>query len=199
MKLDVSLPKSYLLDPHVETDSPTPIFKSTTQIISENWGVLICFGLILIGFLLFWLWKKNKRASKQELVPTPIIDPYKEAMLEIDLLQTAKPKLEPKPFIFRLSQILRVYVQQQFNLPALELTGEEFITEITHNSFLQKNFEQTLRAFVQKGDLIKYSPLSSRDEELNELLNSAKGFIQDAHKKWEVEQSARSEGATSSH
>jgi hypothetical protein len=199
MKLDVSLPKSYLLDPHVETDSPAPIFKSTTQILSEYSGVLICFGLILIGFLVFWLWKKNRKPSKQDLVPTPIIDPYKEAMLEIDLLQATKPKLEPKPFIFRLSQILRVYVERQFNLPALELTGEEFITEITHNSFLQRNFEQTLRAFVQKGDLIKYSPLSSRDEDLNELLNSAKIFIQDAHNKWDEEQSARSEEEISSH
>lgn len=199
MKLEISLSKSYLLDPHVETDSPAPIFKSITQIISENLGVLICFGFILIGFLVFWLWKKNRQASKQDLVPTPIIDPYKEAMLEIDLLQTAKPKLRPKPFVFRLSQILRLYVERQFNLPALELTGEEFIIEVSNNSFLKKNFEQPLREFVQKGDLIKYSPLLTRDEELEELLNSAKRFIQDAQNKRKDDQPASSEQKVSSH
>ena len=64
------------------------------------------------------------------------IDPYAEAIQAIEELQAKKHILNAKPFVFRLSEILRIYIQKRFSMPAMELTGEEFIVEIASNPFL---------------------------------------------------------------
>ena len=64
---------------------------------------------------------------------------------------------DPKPFVFRLSEILRVYVERLFKLPAMELTGEEFMREIATHSFFKNRYESTLMEFIEQEDRIKYS------------------------------------------
>ena len=69
-------------------------------------------------------------------------------------MRANKTQLEPKPFVFRLSEILRIYVQRRFKMPAMELTGEEFIVEIVSNPFFSGNYEKLLREFVNLGDRV---------------------------------------------
>ena len=44
-----------------------------------------------------------------------------------------------------------------FGVPAMELTGEEFMSEIASHSFFHNRYEDLLREFVERGDLVKYS------------------------------------------
>ena len=179
--------KAYWLEPEVQKDQPIPVFKPLTQIIDEN---LLSIGLVTVALLCgfaFWLYLRKRKDAEQDQLPAPPIDPYREALENIDELQQTHPRLQPKPFVFRLSEILRVYVEKLFKVPAMELTSEEFMREIVSHSFFRNRYEDLLREFVDRGDRVKYSTESMNQEEMDLLLNTALHFVKDTHLKLEEE------------
>lgn len=185
MGLFSSNQKPYLLDPNILVDSPLPILKSLSQLAKENlWTMLLLTLVILISVLYYFIRKKHSAPQNtQENLPT--IDPYLEALEQLNFLDTQKPRPDTKPFIFRLSEILRLYVERQFKIPALECTGEEFIQEISRHPLLREKFEEPLNQFVQKGDRMKYSTDQFDHKELDQLLVSAREFIEQAEEEWQ--------------
>ena len=179
--LKVTYSKPYLLDPKVQSNDLLSIYKSVWQIFYENstW-ILILVGVVITTFIFFfYIRKKNSDEPKQSI--EILIDPYDEALLAIQELQGKKTQLQPKPFVFRLSEILRIYVQRRFKMPAMELTGEEFIVEIVSNPFFSGNYEDLLREFVNLGDRVKYSKETTEESQINLLLDSAIHFLKDSH------------------
>jgi hypothetical protein len=175
------------LDPVLQKDKPIPLFKPLTQIISENAWTFGLLALILFVGVLAWLYLRNRSSSSLEQVPPPAIDPYQEALDNITELQGRKPGLQPKPFVFRLSEILRVYVEKLFNVPAMELTSEEFMREIVSHSFFRNRYEDLLREFVDRGDRVKYSKELMGQDEMNQLLNTALHIVKDTHMRLQEE------------
>lgn len=171
---------SYLLDSNLQTDSPLPVYKTFLQIFEENlYSVLILFFCILLG-LLIWHILKKKKLNSEKIETTPPSDPFEDAIKAITALQNQK-KIEPKPFVFKLSEILRLYVERLFSFPALELTGEEFMKEIVSHSFFKNRYENTLRDFVVQGDIIKYSRELVSERTTDQLLELALHFVKDTH------------------
>ena len=187
--------KPYLLDSSVQSDDPLSIYKSLWQILYENstW-ILILVGVVLATFI-FLSCKKKKKAEEPKQPAEITIDPYEEALQAIQELQANKTQIQPKPFVFRLSEILRIYVQRRFKMPAMELTGEEFIVEIVSNPFFSGNYEELLREFVNLGDRVKYSKETTEKSQINLLLDSAIHFVTDSHnrlKATEIEEGQQS-------
>jgi len=191
MELFSSNQKPYLLDPNILVDSPLPILKSLSQLAKENlWAILLLCLVALLSLFYYVIRKKDSvPQTTQENLPT--IDPYLEALEQLKILDSQKPRPETKPFIFRLSEILRLYVERQFNIPAMECTGEEFIQEISHHPLLRERFEEALNQFVQKGDRMKYSTDQFNLKELDELLVSARDFIEQAQEEWQKKQQSQ--------
>ena len=123
---------------------------------------------------------RSKRKKAEEIVENKVIeiDPFEEAFEQMKLLAESSPRLAPKPFIFKLSEIIRLFIERQFKIPALEQTGEEFLRGIAKHSFLQQKFEKLLAEFVLKGDRIKYSSDSFLSRDLDDLLATAQGFVE---------------------
>ena len=189
-----STDKPYLLDPTVESEGPLTIYKSFWQILLENyaWISILALAIILVGIAFYFIRKRKK--SSQDGTIEESVDPYEEALLAIEELQGRKLKLEPKPFVFRLSEILRIYVQKRFQMPAMELTGEEFIVEIASNPFFSRNYEDLLRDFVDQGDRVKYSKEATETSQINLLLDSALFFVKDTNKRIEDQEQAKDDG-----
>jgi hypothetical protein len=179
--------KAYWLDPEVQKDQPIPVFKPLTQIIGENLLPIGLSALALLCGLAVWLYLRKRKNADQNQLPEPPIDPYREALENIEELQKKHPRLQPKPFVFRLSEILRVYVEKLFKVPAMELTSEEFMREIVSHSFFRNRYEDLLREFMDRGDRVKYSTESMNQEGMNLLLNTALHFVKDTHLKLEEE------------
>ena len=87
-------------------------------------------------------------------------------------------------------------MERQFDLPALECTGEEFIKEVTIHPFLRQKFEEPLKDFVQRGDRIKYSTEQFHAKQLDELLKSARDFVTQAHSELESQRMVQQEKLT---
>ena len=177
--------KAYLLDSNREADLPIPIFKSFSQLIEENLFLIVLSIFIIITVLFFILLLRKKKNGESSEKESEIIDPYKDALSNIQSLQDQKPVLSAKPFVFRLSEILRIYVERVFKVPAMELTGEEFMREIASHTFFKNRYDKILQEFVNQGDHIKYSKENSEDGQMNLLLETALHFVKDTHEKLE--------------
>jgi hypothetical protein len=178
MTLFINVTKPYLLDLDLRSESPLPILKSMSAVLKENFWVLLACVFVSIICFLFYLLSKRKKA--EEIVENKVIeiDPFEEAFEQMKLLAESSPRLAPKPFIFKLSEIIRLFIERQFKIPALEQTGEEFLRGIAKHSFLQQKFEKLLAEFVLKGDRIKYSSDSFLSRDLDDLLATAQGFVE---------------------
>ncbi len=176
----------YLLDENIEKDAPLPIFKSFNEIFKENLiSILAVFAVILAGSTIWYFLKKKKEKVDVKVEDAPS-DPYEDAMQAIADLQRMN-SIAPKPLVFRLSEILRIYVERLFNLPAMELTGEEFMKEIASHSFFKNRYEETLQDFIHQGDQIKYSKKQVTDETTKQLVQVALHFVKDTKQKLEKE------------
>lgn len=181
----LTINKAYLLDSNREEDLPIPIFKSFSQLVEENLFIISLSILIIITVLIFILFLRRKKKGESKEKEPEIIDPYQDALSNIQSLQDQKPVLSAKPFVFRLSEILRIYVERVFKVPAMELTGEEFMREIASHTFFKNRYDKILQEFVDQGDHIKYSKENSEDGQMNLLLETALHFVKDTHKKLE--------------
>ena len=175
----------YLLDTKILVDAPLPVFKSFSQILGEN---LLLIGIFLLTLVLgatafYWLKRKKEVVRTEEKIVQ--IDPYEEAKKELKALAQKKDRPEPKPYIFTLSKILRLYSERQFKLSALEQTSEEFINSVSNHSFLALHCLQNIEEFAKAGDVVKYSPQSSMAEEMSHLFKLAEGIIDLAHQELE--------------
>ena len=151
-------------------------------------------GIILIlitAFLIFFILRKKKKTGSTEEIQVPIV-PYEDALNEIQGLQKQHPPLSPKPFVFRLSEILRIYVERVFKVPAMELTGEEFMREIASHSFFNDHYDQVLREFIDQGDRIKYSQEDGDNIQMKLLLETTLHFVKDTHVKLQESQNSSS-------
>ena len=181
----LTINKAYLLDSNREEDLPIPIFKSFSQLVEENLFIISLSILIIITVLIFILFLRRKKKGESKEKEPEKIDPYQDALSNIQSLQDQKPVLSAKPFVFRLSEILRIYVERVFKVPAMELTGEEFMREIASHTFFKNRYDKILQEFVDQGDRIKYSKENSEDGQMNLLLEMALHFVKDTHKKLE--------------
>ena len=148
--------------------------------------LFVFLGLVLI----VWFYLKYKKRKIPEVETEVFSDPYEDALIAIADLQKKSSHLNPKPLLFKLSEILRVYVERLFLFPAMELTGEEFMREIASHSFFDDDFESLLKDFVSRGDRIKYSEETIDEQETKDLLNSALQFVKEANAKFEQEKKA---------
>ena len=75
-------------------------------------------------------------------------------------------------------------------MPAMELTGEEFIIESASNPFFSGNYEELLREFVNQGDRVKYSKETTETSHISLLLDSALYFVKDTHNRLKAQENA---------
>ena len=183
--------KPFLLDPNIQSEETLDVYKGFWQIVSENLA-WIALSFVIIACLLLLIYFKNKRKIiEQKDSFEALIDPYDEALQAIEELQAKKTNIQPKPFVFRLSEILRIYIQKRFKMPAMELTGEEFIIEILSNPFSSGNYEALLREFVSQGDRVKYSKETTENSQISLLLDSALYFVKDTNNRLKAEENAQ--------
>jgi hypothetical protein len=170
--------KPYLLDLNLVREPPLPVIRSISEILMGNLWIILS-GFLVLGILLFFVFLSRRKKAEQIVEDKEIeVDPFQEALSQINLLSASSPRLPPKPFVFKLSEIIRLFIERQFKLPALEQTGEEFLREVSQHSFLKKNFEKSLAEFVQKGDRVKYSSDSFESKHLDDLLETARSFVE---------------------
>jgi hypothetical protein len=132
---------------------------------------------ILLGALAvvaaIWLWTKRKKAPVID--PALLIPPHRRAK---ERLRGATELLSnPYAFCSLVSDVIRVYLEERFNLHAPDRTTEEFLEELRQSSHLNDEHKMLLEDFLTRCDLVKFARQEPSEPELRALLDSALRLI----------------------
>jgi hypothetical protein len=136
---------------------------------------LAVLALLALTALGVWLWKKRKKPVASQLSAKPVPEDV-EAYQMLDTLATEQ-NLNPKQFYFRLSLILRRYLERRYGIAAIEMTTEE-LQPMVDRLPLTLDLAQLLTAFCRAADPIKFAGVSPGPGRMANDLAFVRNFVQ---------------------
>jgi hypothetical protein len=166
-------------NPNAITDIKAPIdapltFKEVLPFVGGGLGIL------LLAFLLFVLYKKYVKKEevfvKKEKPKEPA---HIVAIRELDKLKDEKlwQKGLIKKYYSALTDIVRTYMEDRFEFPAMESTTEEIIQTLRKNKEIDKELKNELFEMLRDADFVKFAKATPLAEENEKNLKLAYDFI----------------------
>ncbi len=148
-----------------------PIILIITYVII-GWAVLT-----LLVLLFYYLFKKKKTTEVVE-IKAPPIDPHIKAIKALEDLAMKKLWQEGKikEYYSGISDILRVYLDDRYNLGALEMTTDEIVYALRRVD-LNELLKTKLRQMLVLSDLVKFAKEQPLPYEHESIMVSAIDFI----------------------
>jgi len=81
-------------------------------------------------------------------------------------------------FYFRLTDIVRIYIERRFRLAAPEQTTEEFLETLRGSDTLAVEHKRRLGEFLQAADLVKFARYQPGKDQIEQAFNAARDFIE---------------------
>ena len=139
-------------------------------------------GFAVLAILVFGIYliikNKNKELDLGEKVELPLIPPYELAIQKLKKLQDGKwwQQGDVKYYHASISEILREYLEKEFDFPALEQTTREVMRSIRLTGI--DNLQQKhLNKILVLSDLVKYAKEKPIAEENEEMMALALEFV----------------------
>lgn len=131
-------------------------------------GVLAALVLcVLIGR---WMGRRSQR-------PKPVPSPRERTLELLDRIGREIETLSPYQFSILVSDILRCYVTDQYQLPVTRQTSVEFLAALTKASPFSEDEKSLLEDFLNRCDLIKFARYDATTEDSRLLLEEATRFV----------------------
>ncbi len=124
-----------------------------------------------------WLYFRRKRTKQAVRIFKPaheIAYARLQALVRRDLIKAGKVK----EFYEAISDILRHYIEDRFELKAPERTTEEFLFEIKETIILSQADRKALAEFLTHCDLVKFARHRPTKEQIQRTFDLAKNFIE---------------------
>jgi hypothetical protein len=148
--------------------------KAPVEIPSTYGWVWWVLAAVIAAFAAWFIWRKLT-VKKPFAKPVVLIPPYRKAK---DRLRTAGQLMsDPYKFCSLVSDVLRAYVEERFDLHAPERTTEEFMEELRASTKLTPEHKALLEDFLSRCDLVKFARFEPTHPELQSLLDSALRFV----------------------
>jgi len=152
--VDTTKQKLYPVKPSIQVDKPF-------QVADWVWWLLIT--LVIIGGLVFLLWRRNKKKTEA----AQKIPPFEKAMLTLKQLDESQ-QLESgqiKAYYSSLTEAIRRYIDEKIDDRALESTTAELVARLnalTQENKLRLSKEEItkLEEVLKRADLIKFAGFS---------------------------------------
>ena len=136
--------------------------------------VIVCGAIValgLCGLIGWWIWRRSQR-------PTPQPSPRERTLELLGRIRGEIETLSPYQFSIRVSDILRRYVTEQYQLPVTRQTSVEFLAALTKASPFSEDEKSLLEDFLNRCDLIKFARYDATTEDSRLLLQEATRFVE---------------------
>jgi hypothetical protein len=133
----------------------------------------IALGIALLGAIAWWI---RSRARKRK----PVRTPRHRALEALDRIERELETLSPYQFSIAISDILRTYVTEQYQLPVTRQTSVEFLSLLAKSSPFSDDETSLLGDFLQRCDLIKFARYDATPDDSRRLLEEATQFVKGA-------------------
>ena len=136
------------------------------------WMIFVA-SLIVLTIIGLVIWYGRKFFRKQQLIPSP----RERALTALSRIESEVEKIAPYQFSIRVSDILRRYVMEQFDLPMTRQTSVEFLNAIASAANFSDAEKTLLADFLNRCDLIKFARYEATTADSRLLLDEARQFV----------------------
>ena len=140
-----------------------------------TWALIVGGASTLLFVLGLVLWLGRKKGVR----PIVVLPPHEIAQRELAQLMSLGllEKGEVKEFYYRLTLILRRYIEGRFGIMAPERTTEEFLIDMKRSRDLAEDHKRTLADFLLAADMVKYARFTPAKDEGERALRIAEQFV----------------------
>jgi hypothetical protein len=170
---------SFILSPALKTDTipvdvvfsefdPNQDYHGIKDIIEvppakkkQGWWYIAGASVLLAAVVIYLLRKKKKPAPF--VAPKIMIDPYEEAMKQLELLQREKP--DTKKYHSKLTDIFRLYIFRKKGILSLQKTTADLVLQLRDLHFSKEQFDKLSQA-LRLSDFVKFAKYApTRDDD----------------------------------
>lgn len=144
--------------------------------LSRWWLAAIPTGLAVFALVLLLLQRRaRQKALVQEYIPA---DEWARRQIAALVAAELIAKGLVQEFYYRISAIVRGYIERRYGVSAPEMTTEEFLTATAGDFRFAGSSASELQAFLTACDLVKYARQKPATGEWNGLLRTAVQFVE---------------------
>lgn len=146
------------------------------------WRIIaIVLLIVIIGILIYILVRKliQKKPIFESATPEPVLPPHVVALAQLDRIRNEKAwqQNRTKQFHTDITDVLRIYIEKVYNVPCMEMTSDEIISNLHHLKFENKTVYTALMQILQLADLVKFAKWDAAPDEHEKSLTNAFLFV----------------------
>lgn len=148
-----------------------------------NWPLIIALIVLGAGALGFGIaWIVRRWMDNREVEEVPWVDPRPAHVIALEALEALAHEDLPgqgltKAFYFRLSEIVRTYLERRFGFNALEMTSDEIRAWLPGLS-LGLHAHRAVEDFLSETDLVKFAGFAPSEEAVETVMRAARGIVE---------------------
>jgi hypothetical protein len=141
--------------------------------------------LSLLAALILWLTirlvRKFKKTKKEVIAPVNVEPAHVIAYRELEKLQSEMlwQKGETKKYYTRLTEIIRQYLENRFQVYSLELTTSETLEALVKTGFKKNESYNKLKSVLTGADLVKFAKYKPEPIENESSFSNSWDFVSD--------------------
>ena len=130
-------------------------------------------SLVVLTIIGLAIWYGRRFFRKKQVT----LSPRERALAALSEIESEVERIAPYQFSIRVSNILRRYVVEQFDLPMTRQTSVEFLNAIASAPNFGDEEKALLADFLNRCDLIKFARYEATTEDSCLLLDEARQFV----------------------
>lgn len=172
-------------------NNPLPSLDQMTDILDIKpiiqvslWWFWVLLLLLLIALsVCIYYFLKRRSAPKEKLKTEPLLSPRDVALRDLEDLDHSGilERGQYRKYYFRLSEIVRLFLQDEIHLPAVDTTTEEIRPYLDQTFLLSDEDKKLMFQVLVDMDLVKFARFVPSALEVKELRARIRNFIQTVH------------------
>jgi hypothetical protein len=157
--------------------SPLSVPISFREILPYLIGAVLLAALVWLGI---WYYRKRKR--KEPLLPARpgiVLRPHEKAMQALEKLRVKKlwQQGQVKEYYSELTDILRLYIEEGFGIPAMESTTWEINEDLKNRGGFPKETIGRLFSLLSLADMVKFAKSEPLPADNEDSMNAGIDFV----------------------
>lgn len=144
--------------------------------------ILLLLLLLALGFWAYYYFK-HRGAPPKKMKPEPLLSPREVALRDLEELDLSGilERAQYRKYYFRLSEIVRLFLQDEIKVPAVDTTTEEIHPHLMNSVLLKPEEKELIAQILIDMDLVKFARYVPTGEQVKQLRDQIRHFIQSAH------------------
>ncbi len=144
------------------------------------WILLGLAVVIVVFFIIYYIRRRKDAKPLFRIKPKPKIPPHKKAFEALEKLKEEKlwQSGKDKAYHTKLTDIVRVYLEERFNIMAVEMTTAEILDSLKTVSVEQRSMEKLDHILIM-ADFVKFAKLKPLPLEHDQSFNNSMDFVKE--------------------